>query len=78
MKLLHEPFVHFLVLGAMMFGVFALVGDRGSNRTGHIVITPGHIEHLTLSFTRTRQRPPTAQELSGLIEGPQARRGPVP
>ena len=49
MKLLHEPFVHFLVLGAMLFGVFALVGDRGSNRTGHIVITPGHIEHLTLS-----------------------------
>ena len=49
MKLLHEPFVHFLVLGAMLFGVFALVGDRDSNRTGHIVITPGHIEHLTLS-----------------------------
>jgi hypothetical protein len=51
-----------------LFGVFALLGDRGSERTGHIVVTPGHIEHLTVSFTRTWQRPPTAQELAGLIE----------
>ena len=47
MKLLREPLVHFLLLGAMLFGVFALVGDRGSARTGQIVVTPGHIEHLT-------------------------------
>jgi hypothetical protein len=68
MKLLREPLVHFLLLGAMLFGVFALVGERGSVRTGQIVVTPGHIEHLTVSFTRTWQRPPTAPELTGLIE----------
>jgi PPIC-type PPIASE domain len=68
MKLLREPLVHFLLLGAVLFGVFALVGDRGSERTGHIVVTPGHIEHLTVSFTRTWQRPPTAQELAGLLD----------
>ena len=28
MKLLREPSVHFLLLGAVLFGVFALVGDR--------------------------------------------------
>src|SRR5262249_22286989 len=28
----------------------------------------GHLEHLTVSFTRTWQRSPTAQELAGLIE----------
>ena len=49
MKLLREPLVHFLLLGAVLFGVFALLGDRGSERASHIVITPGHIEHLTLS-----------------------------
>ena len=32
MKLLREPLVHFLLLGAALFGVFALVGDRGSER----------------------------------------------
>jgi hypothetical protein len=35
MKLLREPLAHFLLLGAVLFGVFALVGDRGSARTGH-------------------------------------------
>src|SRR4029450_8049258 len=68
MKLLHEPLVHFLLLGAMLFGVFALVGDRGSARASQIVVTPGHLEHLTVSFTRTWQRPPTAQELTELID----------
>jgi hypothetical protein len=68
MKLLREPLVHFLLLGAMLFGVFALLGDRGSARAGHIVVTAGHIEHLTVSFTRTWQRPPTSQELAGLVE----------
>jgi len=68
MKLLREPLVHFLLLGAVLFGVFALLGDRGSERTGHIVVTPGHLEHLTVSFTRTWQRPPTAPELAGLLE----------
>jgi hypothetical protein len=52
----------------MLFGVFALVDDRGRARTGHLVVTPGHIEHLTVGFTRTWQRPPTAQELAGLID----------
>lgn len=68
MKLLREPLGHFLLLGAVLFGVFALLGDRGSERAGHIVVTPGHLEHLTVSFTRTRQRPPTAQELAGLMD----------
>jgi hypothetical protein len=68
MHILHEPLVHFLLLGAVVFGVFALVGERDRAQTGQIVVTPGHIEHLTVSFTRTWQRPPTASELAGLIE----------
>ena len=68
MPLLREPLVHFLLLGAVLFGAFALVGDRGSARADHIVVTPGHLEHLTVSFTRTWQRPPTAHELAGLID----------
>jgi hypothetical protein len=68
MKLLREPLVHFLLLGAALFGVFALLGDRSSEHPSHIVITPGHLEHLLVSFTRTWQRPPTAPELAGLID----------
>jgi hypothetical protein len=68
MQLLREPLGHFLLLGAVLFGVFAWVGDRGSARAGHIVITPGHLEHLTVNFTRTWQRSSTAHELAGLID----------
>jgi hypothetical protein len=68
MKLLREPLVHFLLLGATLFGGFALMGERTSERAGQIVVTPGHIEHLLVSFTRTWQRPPTAPELAGLID----------
>jgi hypothetical protein len=68
MPFVREPLVHFLLLGAALFGVCALLGARTSERTGHIVVTPGHLEHLVVSFTRTRQRPPTAPELAGLID----------
>ena len=39
MKLRREPLVHFLLLGAVLFGIFAMVGDRTSERAGHIVVT---------------------------------------
>jgi hypothetical protein len=68
MHILREPLVHFLLLGAVVFGVFALVGERDRAQTGQIVVTPGHIEHLTVRFTRTWQRPPTAPELAGLAD----------
>ncbi len=67
-KLLHEPLAHFLLLGAALFGIYALVGDRASDRTGEIVVTRGQIEQLVMGFSRTWQRPPTQQELKGLIE----------
>jgi|RhiMetdeSRZDD1v2_1073273.scaffolds.fasta_scaffold24216_4 hypothetical protein len=66
-KLLHEPLLHFLLLGAALFVVFGVVDKRPSDEPGHIVITPGQIASLTAGFTRTWQRPPTAEELAGLI-----------
>ena len=40
-------------------------GGPDSNR---IVITPGQIDSMVIRFTRTWQRPPTDQELKGLID----------
>jgi hypothetical protein len=67
-KLLREPLAHFLLLGAALFGIYALVGDRASDRSGEIVVTRGQVEQLVLGFSRTWQRPPTQQELKGLVE----------
>ena len=67
-RLLREPLLHFLMLGAALFGVYGLARDRTPDRTGQIVVTQSQIEQLAIGFTRTWQRPPTAEELTGLVE----------
>ena len=66
--LLREPLLHFLLLGAALFGVYGLARDRAPHRTDQIVVPQSQIEQLVIGFTRTWQRPPTVEELTGLIE----------
>ncbi len=70
-KLLREPLLHFLLLGAAMFGAYQLVSDArfsGNQPLEEIVITEGHIDALILEFESVWQRPPTEQELDGLVQ----------
>ena len=67
-KLLREPLGHFLVLGAVVFAIFQFAADRGDVQDGKIVVTPAKIEHLVIGFSRTWHRPPSRQELDGLVE----------
>jgi|SRR5215469_12175475 len=60
MKLLREPLLHFLLLGALIFAVFGFVSRHRMDKPGEIVVTPGTVENLVTGFTRTWQRPPTA------------------
>jgi hypothetical protein len=41
MKLLREPLLHFLLLGAGLFVVFSLMNNKTSEETGKIVVTAG-------------------------------------
>ena len=66
-RILREPLLHFLLLGAMLFAGYHLVSKHTGFEPGKIVVTQGQIEHLALGFTRTWQRPPTVEELNGLI-----------
>lgn len=66
-RLLKEPLVHFLVLGAAIFVAYRFVSKRSPVEPGKIVVTQGQIEHLAIGFTKTWQRPPTEQEIAGLI-----------
>jgi hypothetical protein len=66
-KLMREPLVHFFLLGAGLFLLYGVVGERGGVDSTEIVITPGHVEHLVSGFTRVWQRPPTQEELDGLV-----------
>ena len=67
MKLLREPLLHFLLLGAFIFAVFGFVTRHRTDKPGEIVVTQGTVENIVTGFTRTWQRPPTAEELQGLV-----------
>jgi hypothetical protein len=67
MKLLREPLLHFLLLGAAVFAAYGPISKHSAEKPGEIVVTQGKIENLVTGFTRTWQRPPTQEELEGLV-----------
>jgi hypothetical protein len=66
-KLIHEPFIHFIFLGLAIFLAYHFLSARADNQPGKIVITQGEITSMVIGFSRTWQRPPTHEELEGLI-----------
>jgi len=67
-RLIREPLVHFLVLGALLFGWSAWQGGGGGAGSNRIVITPGVVDYLAAGFHRTWRRAPNELELKGLID----------
>lgn len=68
-RIAREPMVHFLLIGAAIFALSARFGgEQQSPPRDRIVVTEGRVQQLAQIFTRTWQRPPTAQELRGLID----------
>jgi parvulin-like peptidyl-prolyl cis-trans isomerase-like protein len=65
---LHEPLVHFLILGALLFLFFNWRGGTSGSSSHRIVIAHAEIEQLAVGFARTWQKPPTEAELKGLID----------
>jgi len=68
-NLIKEPLFHFLLLGALLFGLYFLITDQqpGENHN-QIVITAEDIGQIKALFAKQWQRPPTDQELQGLID----------
>ena len=60
--------LHFLVLGAALFGLFSMVGKKDAEAPAKIVISASRVATLADRFARTWRRPPTEQELQGLVE----------
>jgi hypothetical protein len=66
-RILKEPLLHFLLLGAAIFAAYGLVSKRSSGEPGKIVISVGQVAAMAESFAGTWRRPPTREELEGLI-----------
>ena len=67
-KLIHDPLFHFLIIGAGLFLLFELTKAPDANAPNRIVVDAGQVEQLSAQFKRTWIRPPTKDELAGLIE----------
>jgi len=67
-RLIREPLVHFMVLGAALFILYYHVGDDRGERYDRIVVDEVEVLRLTGQFQRTWMRPPSRQELEGLAE----------
>ena len=67
-RIIREPLVHFLLLGALLFLWSAWQGGGGPAGSTRIVVTPGVVDYLAAGFQRTWRRPPNELELKGLID----------
>lgn len=66
MKILKEPFFHFLGLGVFIFAAYAWLGDVDDAE--QIVVTRGQQDNLVSTFKQSWQRPPTTEEFQGMLE----------
>jgi PPIC-type PPIASE domain len=63
-----EPLIHFLAIGAVFFLYWHFAGDRLAGQSQSIFITPAQVERIAQVWAKTHLRPPTAEELAGLVE----------
>ena len=69
MKIIKEPFIHFVLLGAALFWLYGQVNKSDSKpEDNQIVISAGKIDQMTRIFYKTWQRQPSPEELKGLID----------
>jgi hypothetical protein len=66
--LCREPLVHFLAIGASLFVAWHFFGNWPGSQPERILIAPAQIERLAQQWTKTHLRPPTKEELTGLVE----------
>lgn len=67
-SILRQPLFQFLVLGLILFGLYAVFGEKQETESKEIVISSQQIELLASMWEKQWRRPPTPQELDGLIQ----------
>jgi parvulin-like peptidyl-prolyl isomerase len=69
-RLLREPLVHFLLIGAVLFGIYGLMpSDRTASASSkEIRLTRDELAQLALLFQSQWRREPTPEEFGRLVE----------
>lgn len=63
-----SPLLQFFVAGALIFGLYLATGEQRAGTPDAIVISQNEQANMSAVFARTWGRPPTPEELAGLIE----------
>jgi PPIC-type PPIASE domain len=64
-----EPLLHFFVLGAGLFVLFAWLNRGAMVVPDEVVVDEAQINSLAAQFERVWQRPPTTDEIRDLVDG---------
>jgi hypothetical protein len=69
-RLLHEPLIHFLLIGAALFALYRYLPPAGAAAapSTQIQIAPADLSQLAALFQAQWKRDPTPEELGGMIE----------
>jgi peptidyl-prolyl cis-trans isomerase C len=69
LKWLREPLLHFLFIGAAIYLLYGAVAEPVREETDKtIVVSAGEVEWMQTSWQKRWNRPPTPDELDGLIQ----------
>ena len=67
-RILRQPLVQFLVLGVALFALYLFFGGSRGEEEKVIVVSARQIQLLSSLWERQWRRPPTPEELNGLIQ----------
>jgi len=67
-RIAREPLLHFLLLGAALTGSYGWLHREAFDSPNEIVVSRGQLTNLDAQFERLWRRPPTPQELQGLLD----------
>jgi hypothetical protein len=64
-----EPLLHFLLIGAAIYGLYGAFAETAPEETDKtIVVSSAEVEWMQTSWQKRWNRPPTPEELDGLIQ----------
>jgi len=69
LRFLREPLLHFLLIGAAIYGLYGAFAETAPEETDKtIVVSSAEVEWMQTSWQKRWNRPPTPEELDGLIQ----------
>lgn len=67
-QVVREPLIQFLLIGSCIYGLYALsAGSEVNDNERVLIVSAGEIQALTDQWTKLWSRPPTSEELAGVV-----------